>query len=389
MTELCGHIKRELDTNPFFAHLSDKRVRDVWTKTNMVLSNGSKIKGESFGSSLRGGHYDKIIIDDPLKDYAGMKRDDQRMFFYSAIWPALNPGGQMVIDGTPIDFTDLLSDIERNDKFHTAKFPAIKADGSVLWPGRYSRERLEERRAIIGSWAFGREYLLQRQSPETAPLKVEWLKEYKALPVNRIVAIAIDPAISKEETADHTGISIGCRDENNNVYLVKLLKERLNPYELIDIIFRLYKEYNPYIIGLETVAFQKVVKYWLYDEMVRRGVSIPIEELKTQGRTKQQRIMGLQPRMEAGQLWVDPTDPATDKLKDEITKFRLELKDNDDDLLDATTMLNELLQVSPAPVKAEPYATLPERDRRVWEDLDKRIKDNLRKYNNKDEGAAW
>ncbi|MDI6788781.1 MAG: hypothetical protein QME51_10460, partial [Planctomycetota bacterium] len=168
--ELTSRIKRYLENNDFFMKVLPRDYRDTWTKTNMRLANGSTIRGESFGSSVRGGHYNLIIVDDPIKDYAGMSREDQLNFFYSVLLPALKPGGQIIIDGTPIEYGDLLETIETNTQFVTRKFPAI-VNERPLWSERYTIEELMRRKAAMGSYQFGREYLLERVSPETAPLK--------------------------------------------------------------------------------------------------------------------------------------------------------------------------------------------------------------------------
>src|ERR1035437_8674723 len=47
-----------------------------WSKSALHLKNGSRINSLTFGTSGRGGHYDLIIIDDPVKDYSGMDRSE-------------------------------------------------------------------------------------------------------------------------------------------------------------------------------------------------------------------------------------------------------------------------------------------------------------------------
>lgn len=340
--KLTEHIKRELETNEFFKQALPKRYQDTWTKTELILANGTTIRSESFGSSVRGGHYDLIIIDDPLKDYGGMNREDQHNFFYGVVMPALKPNGQIVVVGTPIDFTDLLADIEGNKSFKTYYFPAIKEDGSLLWEDRYNKDRLDDRRKTIGSWLFAREYLLKRVSSDTAPLKIEHLKfEEPDSKVNLDYYLAIDPAISTEETADHSAIVVGGIDKANNLYLAETIKARLEPSALIKEIFRLYDKWKPVEVGLETVSFQKVLKMWMVAEMERLGIWLPIKELKTSGRTKQMRIMGLQPRMEGRKLFIKNT---MTEFISEVERFRLEV-DGSDDLLDATAYLNEMIPV--------------------------------------------
>ncbi len=376
--KLTEHIKRELENNEFFIQTLPKNYRDTWTKTELVLANGTSIRSESFGSSIRGGHYDFIIVDDPLKDYGGMNREDQRNFFYGVVLPALKPDGQIIVVGTPIDFNDLLANIEKNQIFKSYFFPAIKDDGSLLWEKRYNRAKLDERRKTIGSWIFSREYLLKRLSSETAPLKKEWVKYWDKIPEQDIVYfMAIDPAISQEETADHTAIVIGGVNPNNDLYICERQKTRINPLQMIEDIFRLYVKWKPKLIGLETVAFQKVLKYWLYAECTKRGVSLPIKELTHSQRSKDERIMGLQPRMESGKFYIHPT--MTD-IEDEVVKYRLDT-DGSDDLLDAIASLNELIYVPRGTPAEDPISKLPMLEQRVW----KGVREREQRGNNYDE----
>lgn len=358
--DLTGRIKRHLENNEFFNGVIPSDYRDTWTKTNMRLANGSIIKGESFGSSVRGGHYDLIIVDDPIKDYAGMSKEDQLNFFYSVLFPALKPNGQLIVVGTPIEFNDLLETIETNPLFQTYKFPAIK-DGSPLWPARYTIDELNKRKGLMGSWKFAREYMLERISPETAPLKTEWLKYYDNLPETTLqYFLTIDPAINTDTTADYSACIVTAVTPEGVMYVVEAVRRRLNPHDLMDLIFTLQAKWRPILIGLETVAFQKVLKFWLLEEGRRRGVFLPIKEL-THGTRKVDRIMRLQPRMETGRLYLRSTMV---DLIDEMSKFRLDT-DNQDDLLDALASMEEVIS-SPEVIKKDPYADLSALEQRVW-----------------------
>ena len=177
--------------------------------------------------------------------------------------------------------------------------------------------------------------------------------------------MAIDPSISKEETADYTGIPVVKVDCENNWYLVDLIKRRFNPLELINEIYRLYEKWHPICIGLEIVAFQKVLSYWLQEESAKRGVILPIKEIKST-KSKNERIMGLQPRMESNKLIIHPTMLA---ITSEIEKFRLEA-DGSDDCLDALAMVNEIAYL-PEKRIVDVLANLDPYSRKVWEQLHK------------------
>lgn len=373
---LTSKIKSEVESNEMLADMLPKDYKETWTKTEMRFANGSSIKALSFGSATRGGHYDLIIVDDPTKDRSDMSEEDTLNFFYAVLYPTLNPGGQIIVDGTPVKYGDLLEHIEQNPAFVTYRFPAINKEGAPLWPERYSLETLNDIKLTqkdgnmgIGSWRFSREYLLERISPDTAPLRREWLRYWEKLPEDRdyFCFMAIDPSISKEETADHTGISVVKVDCDNNWYLVELVKKRLNPIELINEAYNLYAKWHPLCIGLETVVFQKVLLYWILEENNKRGIILPIKEIKST-RAKNERIMGLQPRMESGKLHIHPTMLA---LTTEVEKFRLEV-DGSDDCLDSLAMINEIAYLPERRIE-DVLANLDPYSRKVWESTHKQM----------------
>lgn len=379
--KMASKIKADIETNPFLADMMPKDAKDTWTKTEMRFTNGSVLEALSFGSATRGGHYDLIVVDDPTKDRGDMSIEDQLNFFFGVLYPTLNPGGKMFVVGTPVKFDDLLEHIEKNSEFKTYKFPAIKTDGSALWPERYSLTELENIKKTIGSWRFSREYLLERISPDTAPLRKEWLRYWEnELPADRdyFCFMAIDPSISKEETADYTGIPVVKVDCENNWYLVDLIKRRFNPLELINEIYRLYDKWHPICIGLEIVAFQKVLSYWLQEESAKRGVILPIKEIKS-SKSKNERIMGLQPRMESNKLIIHPTMLA---LTSEVEKFRLEV-DGSDDCLDALAMVNEIAYLPERRIE-DALANLDPYSRKVWEKTHEQM-ENMGPGRHKDE----
>ena len=68
---------------------------------------------------------------------------------------------------------------------------------------------------------------------------------------------------------------------------------------------------------VETVAFQRVMLYLLKDEARRRGISIPLKELKA-NKDKTLRINGLVPLVESESVYISPMHTA---LKDEMREF--------------------------------------------------------------------
>lgn len=98
---LLNDIKTEIESNQLLAHLRPKKD-GKWAKRHVELGNGSVLYARGYGSKIRGFHPDIIICDDVLNDEDGRSETQRQKnidYFYSAITPALIPGGQMIVVG--------------------------------------------------------------------------------------------------------------------------------------------------------------------------------------------------------------------------------------------------------------------------------------------------
>lgn len=352
-TRLIERIKSEIEHNDKLKEL--RPLKDAtWSKTELALGNGSKIVGESFGTSARGGHYQFIICDDPQKDFGGMNDEDQKRYFYGALMPMVTPGGQLIVDGTPIKYGDLLEDIESNKSFKFFKFPAIKKDGTPLWGRRYSLEVLEEIKKAMPLALFSREYLLERITEELARFKREWIRYYEQLPENNYSYFtAVDPAISQSKDSDYTAIVTVAVDYQNNWYVVDVIREKLDPLLIIEKLFLVDYHFKPKKIGIEVVAFQKSLISYMNKLMKERNRWLPIEELKTDTRIgKEMRILGLQPRFQSGGIFIKK------EMKELLDEYLTFPRGRTDDIIDALAYLEQIAKPPSRIIfERDPYVT--------------------------------
>ncbi|MDI6786898.1 MAG: phage terminase large subunit [Planctomycetota bacterium] len=336
---LIDKIKEEIERNPYLRILKPKKDA-TWSKTELHCGNGAKINCESFGTASRGGHYHLIIVDDPLKDFGGINTEDQKRYFFGAVFPMLRPEGQLVVDGTPIEFGDLLEELENNKMFKLAMFPAVKKDGSPLWPERYSLALLEERRKSMPQVLFDREYLLRRITKESIRFRRDWLKHYEELPPDRYnYFIAVDPAINQKEDSDYTAIVTVAVNTKSDWYVVDVVRDRLDPSQIIEKLFLLYFRYRPMSIGIEAVAYQQALVHFAQQTMKERGQTLPLVELKPDTQTKKEmRILGLQPRFENGSIFIKKEMTG---LVEEYMSFP---RGRTDDVLDALAYISQIFK---------------------------------------------
>lgn len=180
---------------------------------------------------------------------------------------------------------------------------AHNPDGTLFFPERLTEQFLSEAKHHMGSRFFSNNYENVVIDESDKPFKREWLKYYDEIPANAYRFIFVDPAISQSDEADFTAVVVVAVDVNQMWYLEHASKHKITPTQLIDMLFKLNDRFSPMKIGIEDVAFQKVLVYMAYEEMQRRNIWMPVEGVKpANDKTKLMKILGLTPRLEWGRI---------------------------------------------------------------------------------------
>lgn len=182
---------------------------------------------------------------------------------------------------------------------------AIKDDGSLFFPEKLSQEFLDNARRTMGSYLFANQYLNEIIPDDMQTFKREWFRYYERLPKDIRTFAYIDPALSEADTADFTGVVVVHVDPQKKWYVAFAKRLRITPTRLVEYIFEINKEFKPDVIGVEEVAYQKALLYFLDEEMRRRGVILPVKGIKPPTtKTKQTRILSLVPRFEWERIYL-------------------------------------------------------------------------------------
>lgn len=182
----------------------------------------------------------------------------------------------------------------------------------------------------MGSYIFSNQYLNEIIPPELQTFKQEWFKYYSKIPDNINTFIFVDPALSEHDGSDYTGVVVACVDSNGEWYIPFARRYRVTPTKLIDLLFTLNQQFNPNIIGIEEVSYQKSLLYFLDEEMRRRNTILPVKGIMPpNNKAKELRIQSLVPRFEWGHICL--TQGLND-LEMELLKFP---RGSHDDLIDA------------------------------------------------------
>lgn len=337
-------IEKIIMTNEYLASLRPS-AKQLWGAQLKTFNTGSQIRGESFGSSVRGAHPTHLFIDDPLKDRGGMTPEEQLNYYMTSLMGTARKDTLVVVDGTPLDPGDLLEQLENNASYIVRKFPALNENGEPLFPELFTKEDLDKRQKEVGSFAFSREFLLQRLDPKTQIFKdqyktintkIEFPEEFS------YVRTLIDPAISEKETAcDSAIVTVGVDSQNHIWELDTRLLKSDNPSrildEIIDVVRLNHKRFYDYSIIIEGQVFQKVLAYDLRQKLIEQKLSTGVIEITHTGNIgKSQRIIGLQSKWEARAIHLLPESPIISQAR----YFRPNAKGLLLDALDALSFIN-------------------------------------------------
>lgn len=240
-----------------------------------------------------------------------------------------------------------------NDKTHwdVVYKRAYNDNGTLFFPEKLSAEFLERAKRTMGSYLFANQYLNEIIPAELQTFKKEWFRYYENVPTNVKTFMFVDPALSEADTSDSTGVVVVHVDHEKRWFVRYAKRLRCSPTQLIEYIFKLHQTFSPDVIGIEQVAYQKALLYFLDEEMRRRNVLLPIKGINPPtNKTKQARILSLVPRFEWGHLLLNQ---GLQDLELELLQFP---RGAHDDLIDALASIEYIYY---APNKQDEFAVKP------------------------------
>lgn len=322
-TNIMNKINEVVMNNDYLTHLRPTPQR-LWGSQLKEFPGGFKIRGESFGSSVRGAHPIYLNVDDPLKDKGGMSPEEQYNFYQTALMGTVTRDTLVVTDGTPLDNGDLLEQLEVNPAYISRKFPAENEDRTAaLFPELFTLEELRAIEKEVGSFAYSRERLLQRIDVKSQMFKDQYKTINTTIEYPEDIATRrtlVDPAISEKEAACDSAIVTVDTDYRNHRWErdTKLIHSD-NVSNLLKQIFVeavKYHTHPDYAIVIESELFQKVLANDLKQMFLDHNLSIRVIEVTHQGiQGKHERIAGLQSLWEARAIHLLPESPLISQFR--------------------------------------------------------------------------
>lgn len=359
-----AEIKGHLEDNPKFRQIfyaiynkypddDKKNPSNRWTDAAVDLSCRSQKRKEpsiscsGIDRSINGMHYDLIIADDlhSEKNVTSKEQIEQVINHYKLAFSLLDPGMPMIIIGTRWDYQDLYQHILDNERYryNIIVRKATEDDGTLLFPERLTPQFLEEQKKTQGSYIYSCQYQNSPVDDETATFKRSYFryKDWELIkdkPINWFAAV--DPSY-EGQYSDYAAFVLAGMDYERNLYVRDIHRAKMNYMDIINLMFDWQIKYAPRRWALETIATQKNIQYMLNEEQARRGMWLPVEEIKTRQATKKERIESLAPFYEFGRLWHINECKQLDELEYELLHFP---KGTHDDVMDALSTVLEIAQ---------------------------------------------
>ncbi len=395
-TQFLHDIKLELMDNEDLIELFgvDEFEKDTEDDVIVKMKDGHRFRIMAKGSEQkmrglkwRGSRPDLVVGDDLENDEIVMnqeRREKFRRWFYGALLPALSDHGQVRIVGTILHLDALLERLmpsetakdtikedlvsysaDETKPWRSYRFRAHSPDYKhLLWAEKFSLERLAAIRKDYAEQGFpegyAQEYLNYPIDESTAFFKRSDLLKMTEDDWKRPMKYyaAADFAISDKERADYTAIAVCGMDSDGMVYIVDMVRERMDAKQIIDTMFAIQTRWEPEIFTTESGAIEKSIGPFLQEEMQRRNTYINLNK-EVPVKDKQSRARSIQGRLRAGTVKFDKDAEWFDPLEEEILTFPRGRHDDQVDALSWVGLTIDKFVVGP---------TEEELEEEEWED---------------------
>lgn len=357
-------IRNEIDDNSLLLSIYPGLAPGkIWKRSEIMFKNGVRIKAFGVGQKIRGRKHggsrpDYILLDDCENDEAveSLKRRDKlKRWLSGVIIPALAPGGKLRIVGTILHRDSLLSRIIRTSGWKSKVWRAAHESGRALWEDWISYAMLMARKALaIASGTLDmwyQEYQGIPRAPEGSAYQPDDIRYFSeigpAADGNErkfYKSLVVDPAVSEGTKSDYTGYTVVYASHDGYWFVVEAFRRKHDPAQSIETIKKLYLKHDLDVIGIESVAYQKTLSFWVEKMSTDEGIYLPIETI-VPDQDKIRRILALHPFFRCGRIYL--RSALSSRLEEEL----LNLTDIDHDDIADSLAGHLFITISPKPPK--------------------------------------
>ncbi len=299
-----------------------------------------------------------LVIDDLIKNateaYSDSTRESAWEWYTSTARTRLAPGGGILTIGTRWHHDDPMGRMEdgEGDVFDVIRYPAIathdeqhRKRGEALHPERYDVKELRKIQAAVGPAVWEALYQ-QNPTPDVGGyFEDSWFRYYTDPPDDLRTFMAWDLAIGKKERNDWTVGVVGGIDTNGNLYILDMIRAKLDSLAIVDTIISMHSRYDTFLCGIERGQLSMAILPMLNARIADQGAySLAIKELAPGRQDKESRARSLQGRLRQGKVYFPEAAEWLPDLKGEFLQFP---NSRHDDIVDSCAYLVLMMEEIP------------------------------------------
>jgi hypothetical protein len=357
-------LKRQVQYNTRWAQLFGLRKGEKWSDEIIEIYHGVDetpitvmamgITGQIRGFNVDDFRPDLIIADDILNEENTATPEQRKKLsdlFFGALQNSLAPASEcptakMVLLQTPLHREDLIETCMQDPTWNARRFSAFNEHGESRWPERWTTEVLKAekesfiRRGLYSLWMREMECTIVAGAGKT--FDVTKLQYWDVLPEGMRCIVAIDPASSESKKADdNVVIAVGFK--GLDVFVIAYHADTgVMPDACAAHFFDLVMLCNPVKAAVEGVAYQRVLKWYIDQEMIRRRMFVPVELVQDRRAKSDRIIQALAGLVAYGHLHIHSS---MSKLMQQLDDFD-STTDQHDDVIDALAIA--IMSMNPA-----------------------------------------
>ena len=210
-------------------------------------------------------------------------------------------GGRVRMIGTRYHYNDTYSHIKTKDVVKFREYPATKDGKTDGEPVFLTREQVKEKRKLMGAYVFASQMLLDPKAEEAQGFYSNWLRYWTPSPTAQLnIGIICDPANEKKKKSDYTTIIVAGKGIDNKLYVLDIIRDRLNLGERTKALIDMHMLYKPKVVGYEQYGKDSDIQHI---EHVMNSIPYRFDITGLGGKqSKNDRIRVLVPFFESGEI---------------------------------------------------------------------------------------
>ena len=323
-------LMKQVEYNKLWADTFQLRKGAKWTGEEIEIFHGVDevpiriialgITGSTRGINVDDHRPDLIVIDDPSDEEntaTAEQREKTEDLILGSLKNSLAPASEsplakMVLLQTLLNPEDVISKCDKDPAWRSVRIPIFTEAGESVWPERWTTaELLREKQSFIDRGKLSlwmREMECKIVSSELAAFRAAQLLQYwEVLPPEEEMqtVVVVDPVPPPSDRE----IQQGLKGKDYEAWVVVgkwvdiargitkcfVLETRLmkghDPDWSVNTFFELVERWHPYKVKVESVNYQRTLKWLLEKAMMRRGRFVRIDAHVPERRKKSYRII--------------------------------------------------------------------------------------------------